>query len=139
MMRKHWRILAVAAALLGIGFIAHGDDTKGAASDYVGTWSGSWEGGGSGRFDLAFERAADGQISGGVSVGTAQGDYTAKFKELSFDANKMKAKYDFPLAPDAEIIVDGTFEAGTAGGSWTLVPRGDTTELAGGAWKVTKQ
>jgi hypothetical protein len=30
----------------------------------------------------------DGHISGGVSVGTAQGDYTAKFKELLFDANK---------------------------------------------------
>ena len=49
---------------------------------------------------------------GGVSVGTEQGDYTAKFKELTFDGQNMKARYEFPLDAQADVKVAGTFNGG---------------------------
>jgi len=105
----------------------------------VGTWNGTWEGGGSGRFDLTIERGSDGQPGGGVSVGTDQGDYTAKFKELSFDGQSMKARYEFPLDSQADVTVAGTFNGGEAEGTWTLVARGGDQAFAGGTWKVAKK
>ena len=71
-----------------------------------------------------------GQPSGGVSVGTDQGDYTAKFKELSFDGQNMKARYEFPLDSQADVTVAGTFNGGEAEGTWTLVARRKKPGLA---------
>ena len=132
-MRKQWLTVA-ALALLGAVAMAQGD-----IAAFVGTWNGSWEGGGTGRFDLTIERGSDGQPAGGVSVGTEQGDYTAKFKELSFEGQNMKARYEFPLDAQADIVVAGTFNGGAAEGTWSLVAKGGDQSFAGGSWKVAKK
>jgi hypothetical protein len=140
-MRRQLRMMAVAATLAGAWLVAHvaEGDARPAGAEFVGTWTGTWEGGGAGRFDLTIERGADGHLAGGVAVGTDQGDYTAKFTELSFDGNKMNAKYDFPLESRADIAIEGTFATDAADGSWTMVPDGDTAALAAGSWKVSKR
>jgi hypothetical protein len=132
-MRNRWWA-AAAFALLGAVAMAQTD-----IAAFVGTWNGTWEGGGTGRFDLTIERDSDGQPSGGVAVGTEQGDYTAKFKELSFDGQNMKARYEFPLDSQADVAVTGTFNGGSAEGSWTLVAKGGDQAFAGGTWKVQKK
>lgn len=132
-MRKQW-FAAAALALLGAVAVAQSD-----IAAFMGTWNGTWEGGGSGRFDLTIERGGDGQPSGGVSVGTDQGDYIAKFKELSFDGQSMKARYEFPLDSQADVTVAGTFNGGSAEGTWSLVAKGGDQAFAGGTWKVSKK
>ena len=140
MRRSWWGVVAAEAALIG-GVVATMPAAMSAAEgdQYVGTWAGTWEGGGSGRFDLTIERDASGALIGGVSVGTDQGDYVAKFKELSFDAGKMKAKYDFPLDTQAEVAISGTFAAADAQGQWQLQPQGQDQAFAGGSWNVKKK
>ena len=131
-MRK-W-VSAAALALLGAVAVAASD-----VSAFVGTYNGTWEGGGSGRFDLTIEKGSDGQPAGGVSVGTEQGDYTAKFKELSFDGQNMKARYEFPLDAQADVAIAGTFNGGAVEGTWNLVAKGGDQSFAGGTWKVQKK
>jgi hypothetical protein len=132
-MRRRW-LGAAALALLGAVAVAQTD-----IAAFVGTWNGTWEGGGTGRFDLTIERGSDGQPAGGVSVGTDQGDYTAKFKELSFDGQSMKACYEFPLDGQADVTVTGTFNGSAAEGKWDLVGKGGDQSFAGGTWKVSKK
>jgi hypothetical protein len=127
-------IAAAALALVGVVALAQSD-----IAAFVGTYSGTWEGGGTGRFDLTIERGSDGQPAGSVSVGTDQGDYTAKFKELSFDGKNMKARYEFPLDSQADVAITGTFNGGTVEGTWNLVAKGGDQSFAGGTWKVTKK
>jgi len=133
-MRK-W-LAAAAIALLGAVALAAQSDI----AAFVGTYGGTWEGGGAGRFDLTIERGSDGQPAGGVSVGTEQGDYTAKFKELSFDGQSMKARYEFPLDAQADVAITGKFaDGGAAEGTWSLVAKGGDQSFAGGTWKVQKK
>src|SRR4029453_6204184 len=132
MMRK-W-VTAAALALLGVVAVAQSD-----IAAVVGTWNGTWEGGGTGRFDLTIERGSDGQPAGGVSVGTEQGDYTAKFKELSFDVKNMRARCEFPLDAQADVAITGKFDGGAAEGTWSLVAKGGDQAFAGGTWKVQKK
>jgi hypothetical protein len=131
-MRK-W-LAAAAIALLGAVAVAQSD-----IAAFVGTYGGTWEGGGTGRFDLTIEKSSDGKPAGGVSVGTDQGDYTAKFKELSFDGQNMKARYEFPLDAQADVAITGKFDGGAAEGTWSLVAKGGDQSFAGGTWKVTKK
>jgi hypothetical protein len=131
-MRK-WSV-AAAIALLGAVAMAQSD-----VAGFVGAYGGTWEGGGTGRFDLTIEKGADGQPAGGVSVGTEQGDYTAKFKELSFEGPYMKARYEFPLDAQADVAITGTFNGGAAEGTWSLVANGGDQSFAGGTWKVQKK
>jgi hypothetical protein len=51
----------------------------------------------------------------------------------------MSAKYDFPLDPSAEVVVTATFDGNNAKGTWSLRPKGQTDELAGGGIAVTKK
>jgi hypothetical protein len=127
-------LTAATLALIGAVALAQVD-----ISAFVGTWAGSWEGGGTGRFDLTIEKGSDGQPSGGVAVGTDQGDYTAKFKQLSFEGQSMKARYEFPLDSQADVVVTGTFNGAAAEGTWSLVPKDGDQVFAGGGWKVAKK
>jgi hypothetical protein len=130
---RRW-VTAATLALLGALAFAQAD-----ISAFVGTWNGNWEGGGTGRFDLTIEKGSDGQPTGGVSVGTDQGDYTAKFKQLSFEGNNMQARYEFPPDPQADIVVTGTFNGGAAEGAWSLVQKDGDQAFAGGTWKVARK
>jgi hypothetical protein len=131
-MRK-W-LAAAALALLGAVAVAQSD-----IAAFVGAYAGTWEGGGTGRFDLTIEKGSDGKPAGGVSVGTEQGDYTAKFKEVSFEGQNMKARYEFPLDAQADVAITGKFDGGAAEGTWSLVAKGGDQSFAGGTWKVTKK
>lgn len=130
---RRW-VTAATLALVGAVALAQSD-----ISAFTGTWNGTWEGGGTGRFDLTIEKGSDGQPTGGVSVGTDQGDYTAKFKQLSFEGQNMKARYEFPPDPQADIVVAGTFNGGAAEGTWNLVAKDGDQPFAGGTWKVAKK
>jgi hypothetical protein len=106
---------------------------------YLGTWTGTWEGGGgSGAFELKLERSGS-AVAGSVNVGTDGGPYTAKFKSMTFDGNKMTAKYDYPPDTQAEIALTATFEGAGCKGTWALVPQGQDQVLANGSWTVEKK
>lgn len=107
-------------------------------NDFAGTWAGTWDGSGSGEFELTLE-TKDGKPGGKVSVTTDGGNYTADLKGLAFDGNKMAAAYDFPLDPSSEVAIAATFDARIAKGTWSLHPKGQTTEIAGGTWTVTRK
>ena len=114
--------------------------SQAAGDAYAGTWTGTWEGGGgTGTFELKLE-ASGGTVTGGVSVGTDAGPYTAKFKSLAFDGNKMTAKYDYPLETQAEIALTATFDGKNAKGTWSLAPQGqDQQVFMTGTWTVEKK
>jgi hypothetical protein len=109
-----------------------------AGEQYAGTWGGTWDGGGSGEFELTLEKK-DGALAGKVAVTTEAGPYTADLKTVSFDGAKMNAKYDFPLDAGAEVIIAASFESSSAKGTWSLRPKGQDSEVAGGTWTVTKK
>jgi hypothetical protein len=131
-------MFATIFAIVCVGTLSSAADAP--ANRYAGTWNGTWEGGGTGRFDMTLAAGADGTMTGSVSVGTEGGDYTAKFTTLSFDGNKMHAKYNYPLDEQGEITVEGTFDAGKGMGTWGLGQKGQNgPALANGTWTVSKK
>ena len=109
-----------------------------AGENYVGTWGGTYDGAGTGTMELILDKK-DGAITGKVSAATEGGNYTADLKGITFEGPKMSAKYDFPLDPSAEVVVTATFDGSTATGTWSLRPKGQTDEIAGGGISVTKK
>jgi hypothetical protein len=109
-----------------------------AGEQYVGMWAGTYDGAGTGTLELILDRK-DGGIAGKVSATTDGGNYTADLKDVTFEGAKMSAKYDFPLDPSAEVVVTATFDGNTAKGTWSLRPKGQTEEIAGGGLSVTKK
>jgi hypothetical protein len=85
----------------------------GAPGRFLGTWSGTWDGAGSGGFVITIEQGQNGVLAGRVSV-TGEPTYDATLKTVSFDGNKMNARYDFPPDPGGEIVLAGSFDAGRA-------------------------
>jgi hypothetical protein len=108
------------------------------AGQYAGNWSGTWDGSGEGKFELMLAASQDGAVTGKVAVTTDGGNYDADLKDVAFDGNKMTAKYDFPLDPSAEVVVAATFETSAAKGTWSLRPKGQSTEIAGGTFALKK-
>jgi hypothetical protein len=132
-----WLLVVVAFGILAG---APGQARQASSDDeYVGKWTGTWDGSGSGGFELTLEKGSDGAAAGKVAVTTEQGNYTAELKSVSITGKNMTATYDFPLDPAAEVAVAGAFEGRTAKGTWSLRPKGQSTELAGGAWTVSKK
>jgi hypothetical protein len=113
---------------------------EGASSgeQFLGTWTGTWDGSGSGGFELTLEKGKDGAVSGRVSV-TGEPTYKAAFKTLSFDGNKMNAKYDFPPDAGGEVALAASFDGNTATGTWSLREKSNDNEVARGGWTVTRK
>ncbi len=143
-MRTGW-CCCLLVLVLGAVCSASGRDAgqTATADAYAGTWSGTWDSDsvGSGTFDLTLEKGKDSALTGKVAVTTdgGGGDYTAELRALEFDGKKMAAKYDFPLDPSAEVVVAADFDERTAKGTWSLRPKGQAAELAGGKWVVAKK
>jgi hypothetical protein len=138
---KHLGMLAL---LLLAGVWASTPTNSASAADgdsLVGTWKGGWEGAGSsGRFDLTFVRGSDGTLMASVSVGTDMGDYNAKFSTLKPAADKFTGAYDYPPDVQGEVTITGSFDSGTATGTWSLAGKGQPSPaMAAGTWKVSKQ
>jgi hypothetical protein len=54
------------------------------------------------------------------------------------EGGKLKARYDYPPEPQAEIVLEGAFEGATGTGTWTMVQKGGTDAFASGTWTVKK-
>jgi hypothetical protein len=111
------------------------------ASDerFVGVWAGTWDGAGSGKIEVTVAKDGSGKLTGKVAATTEGGDYTAELKTLAFAGNKLTAKYDFPLDDQAEVLLEAAIEGATLKGTWSLRPKGQDTEVAGGPWTATKK
>lgn len=131
--RVQMGLVALVGCLALIAVVVHAND------QFVGAWAGSWEGAGSGgRFDITLTK--DGAAFGGkVDVGQDTGDYTAMFSTAAFEGGKLKARYDYPPEPQAEIVLEGAFEASKATGTWSMVQKGGSESFAAGSWTVTKK
>ena len=137
--RLSWLLVFV---FLGVCSGARGEVRQSTNGEqYAGTYSGTWDGSGSGNFELTLEKSKDGGVTGKVAVTTDGGNYTAPFKALSFEDNKMNAKYDFPLDPSAssEVVLMATVEGSIVKGTWSLRPKGQESEVAKGTWTVTRK
>ena len=139
-MRKSW---AVYILLIVFGVVCsaaqRGGDAASNGEQFLGTWTGSWDSGSSnGGFELTLEKGKDGIVGGRVSV-TGDPTYKAVFKALSFDGNKMTARYDFPPDESAEIALAAAFEGQKATGTWAAHAKGTDNPLLTGTWTVTKQ
>jgi hypothetical protein len=106
---------------------------------FLGRWSGTWDGAtGSGGFELVLETDSKGMLTGRVSV-TGEPTYQAGLKTVSFDGNKMAARYDFPPDSSGEVVLAATFDGKTAVGTWSLREKAGGTEFAAGNWNVSKK
>lgn len=133
-----WSVLAIVVCWLGAASYNEARQSS-TAGQYTGSWAGTWDGAGSGDFEMTLDKTTDGGLTGRVAVTSDGGNYTADLKGVSFDTNKMTATYDFPLDGSSEISVTGTFEDRAAKGTWSLHPKGQDAEVAGGTWTVTKK
>lgn len=138
--------IGIAAAVLVLASSWIGTRIEAAAAvvgkQYAGAWSGTWEGGGSGKFDMTLQVGSDGKLGGEVAVGSDQGDYTAQFTKVSFAGNKLTATYDYPLAAEMEVRLDGTFSGKSASGTWKMGAKGESetqATIAAGTWKIEKK
>jgi hypothetical protein len=138
-MRKSW---AVYILLIMFGVVVsaqRGPEGASNGEQFVGTWTGSWSSANSsGALELTLEKGKDGVVGGRISV-SGDPTYKAVFKALSFDGNKMTARYDVPPDESAEVAVTATFEGSQANGTWTAQARGTDNAPLTGTWTVTKQ
>ena len=129
--------------LLSIGFLGQAALAKRVQSSgperFVGTWAGTWDGAGSGKIEVTLAKDDAGKLLGQVTVTTDNGDYKSKFTSLSFEANKMTAQYDFPLAEGTEVVLTATFDDRTLKGTWSLRAKGQDGEQVGGSWTAAKK
>ena len=139
-MRKSWAVY-ILLIVFGVVCSAAQRGAEGAANgeQFLGTWTGSWDSGNSnGGFELTLEKGKEGVVGGRVSI-TGEPTYKALFKALSFDGNKMTAKYDFPPDESAEVALGATFEGNKANGTWAVQAKGTDKPALTGTWTVTKQ
>ena len=117
-----------------------GAEGSSSGEQVLGTWTGTWDapGAGGGGFELTLEKDKDGAVTGRVSV-TGEPEYKAAFKTLAFDGKKMTAKYDFPLDPGVEVILETTFDGNNAKGTWSAREKPNGNEVATGGWTVTRK
>lgn len=111
---------------------------KSTGEQFVGTWSGTWDGAGTGGFELTLEKPKEGPVTGRVAV-TGEPAYKAVFRTLAFDGDTMKAAYDFPPEPAAEVVLTATFEGKTAKGTWLARVKETGMEIGTGTWTVSKR
>jgi hypothetical protein len=121
-----------------LAFGAVGFAAQQGGEQYVGTWTGTWDGAGTGEFELTLEKPKDGALTGRVSV-TGEPTYKATLKTVSFEGTKMTAKYDFPPDERAEVVVALTFDDKAAKGTWVVIEKASSGEVAKGTITVTRK
>jgi hypothetical protein len=102
-------------------------------------WAGTYDGAASGTMEMILDKGKDGALTGKVNVVSDGGNYSADFKSIVFDGSKVTATYDFPLDPSAEVVMAASFDGAAAKGTWSLRPKGQSEEIAGGGLSVTKK
>ena len=129
-------VCVIAAGLLASA-VGSGAQTAVAGEQFAGTWTGAGEGAGSGGLELTLAKGKNGAMTGQVSV-TGDPTYKAVFKTLTFDGNKMAAKYDFPPDESTEVVVAVTFDGKTATGTWSAREKASGADAAAGTLKLTR-
>jgi hypothetical protein len=139
--RKAFGVWLCLAFFAGIGHAAQkGAEGAAPGEQFVGTWSGTWDSAssGSGGFELTLEKAKDASISGSVSV-TGEPTYKATLETVSFEGQKMTARYTFPPDESIGIVLTATFAGNNAKGTWAARVKASGEEMAAGTWTVTKK
>ena len=124
-------IAAAIAVLVTVAAAAQSDAV-------VGQWTGTWDGSGSGNFDLTLAKK-DAGLAGKVSVTTDGGNYDAELRSVTLTDRNLKATYDFPLDPSAEVVMAAAFDGEKATGTWSLRPKGGGAEAASGTFALKKK
>ena len=106
---------------------------------YAGMWAGTYDGAATGTLEMILDKGKDGALTGKVNVVSDGGNYSADFKSVTVEGSKITAAYDFPLDPSAEVVMTASFDGATAKGTWSLRPKGQTDEVAGGGIAITKK
>src|SRR5258708_40006281 len=133
------RTLACALAVCCVIGGAVGIQAAQAPSDAIaGQWTGTWDGAGSGNFELNLQKK-DAGLAGRVAVTTDGGNYDAELKGVAVTDKNLKATYDFPLDPSAEVAMTASFDGDKATGAWSLRPKGGGAEVAGGTFALKKK
>ena len=128
------KILAVALAVSFVAVVR----LAAQADAMAGQWSGTWDGAGSGSFDLHLQKK-DASLAGTVAVTTDGGNYDAELKGVAVSGKDLKATYDFPLDPSAEVALTAKFDGEKVNGTWTLRPKGGGAEVASGTFALKKK
>lgn len=133
-----WLFVVVFGALCSAAQRGAGGSSSG--EQFLGTWTGTWDsqGAGSGGFELTLEKGENAAITGRVSV-TGDPTYQATLKALSFDGNKLNAKYDFPPDDRAEVVLAATFDGNSATGTWSVRDKSNDSEVFSGGWTVSRK
>jgi hypothetical protein len=131
-----WLWLVILGALCSAA--QRGAEGSSSGEQFLGTWTGTRDGSGSGGFELTLEKGKDVAVVGRVSV-TGEPTYKATLKVLSFDGQKMSAKYDFPPEEGGEVLLEASFDGNTAKGTWSLREKSNGNEVATGGWTVTRK
>jgi hypothetical protein len=140
MMRNRSIWLTLGLVMLIAGYAGNAGAWQASPGEqYVGMWAGSYDGAATGTMEMILDKGKDGGVTGKVNVVSDGGNYSADFKSIVFDGSKATAKYDFPLDPSAEVIMTATFEGAAAKGTWSLRPKGQTDEIAGGGIAISKR
>ena len=131
------KISAVWICLLLLGVVAAAQRGEGAA-DPVGTWQGTWQGeGSSGGFELTLEKGKDGALAGRVVV-SGEPAYKATLRTVSIEGSKLTGAYDFPPAPEAEVVLTATIDGNSCKGDWVVREKASGNAAAQGTWTVTR-
>jgi len=125
------------AGVFAIVFVTTGV-AIGAQDNVVGQWVGTWDGAGAGNFDLTVQKK-DAGFAGKVAVTTDGGNYDAELKGVTVSGQELKATYDFPLDPSAEVAIAAKFEGEKSAGTWILRPKGGGAEVASGTFTLKKK
>lgn len=138
---KHSRaMLVLVATLLAASFslAAQTQNSKPTAGEkFSGAWAGTFEGDSTGKFEMTISPGADGKHSGSLSVSPDGGEgYTASFKSVSVEGDKIVIKYDSPDG-GSEVALEGTGDGKAASGKWSIQSQG--SQSASGTWKTTRK
>jgi len=131
-------ILLVVFAAAAVSLVAQTPGTKPSGGEkFSGAWAGTFEGDATGKFEMTISPGADGKHSGSVSVTPDSGEgYTASFKSVSVEGDKIVVKYDSPDG-GSEVALEGTGDGKAASGKWVIQSQG--SQSASGTWKTTRK
>jgi hypothetical protein len=134
-MRKTLSFLVVVCSVSVVGAQASAQQ---AGDNILGKWVGTWAGEGTGKYTMSIEHNADKALGGTVETSFDSGEpgYTATFKSIVVDGEKVTMKYD---APDgSEVEIEGTLEGTALEGTWKAFEPGTTTLAASGTFTGAK-
>ncbi|MPY88552.1 MAG: hypothetical protein GEU99_11565 [Luteitalea sp.] len=124
--------LVIVGFVCSLGLLSAQESAQPAEDRIVGTWVGTWDGESTGKYTMSIEHDAEKGLGGTVETTPDSGEagYTATFKSIVVDGEKVTMKYDMP--DGAEVQIEGTLEGTALEGTWKAFNPGTTTLAASG-------